>query len=171
MLVVCGGDRNKRALLELYYNSLTVRHPSQSKTIQSLSRDYWWLGMHVFTREYMKGCACCQESKLITHPNMPPIQPIHPYLPTRPFSTIAMDFIVRLPTLQGYNSVLTIMDHNCTKAIILLLCREEMDLLDFTRLYLKQVFPFIGIPERVISDQDPQFTSKIFQEVCSLLKV
>jgi hypothetical protein len=33
------------------------------------------------------------------------------------------------------------------------------------------VFPFIGLPEKIISDRDTQFTSKVFKEVCELLKV
>jgi len=46
-----------------------------------------------------------------------------------------------------------------------------MDSLGFVKLYLERIFPFIGLLERVISDQDPRFTSKIFQEICTLLEV
>jgi len=46
-----------------------------------------------------------------------------------------------------------------------------LDLLDFAKLYLKQVFPFVGILWWVISDRDPHFTLKIFQEICALLKI
>ncbi len=41
--------------------------------------------------------------------------------------------------------MLTITDHDCTKAVILLPCKEEMDSLNFAKLYLKQVFPFVEI--------------------------
>lgn len=74
-------------------------------------------------------------------------------------------------TADGYDSILTITDHDCTKAVILLLCREEINLLEFTKLYLRHVFPFVGIPSRVISDRDPKFMSKVFREICDLLKV
>jgi len=63
-----------------------------------------------------------------------------------------MDFIVKLPPSQGYNSILTVTDHDCTKAVILLLCKEEIDSLGFAKLYLERIFPFIGLLERVISD-------------------
>jgi hypothetical protein len=86
------------------------------------------------------------------HPNKPPVQPIYPKLPSRPFSTIAMDFIVKLPVSQGYDSMLTITDHNCMKAVILLPYKEEMDSVDFAKLYLQHVFPFVGVPQQVISD-------------------
>ena len=137
----------------------------------TLSWDYWWLGMRTFMHAYVRGCSKCQESKAITHPNWPPIQPITPEENTRPFATIVMDFIVKLPPSQGYNSILTVTDHDCTKAVILLLCKEEMDSLGFAKLYLERIFPFIGLLERVISDWDSRFTSKIFWEICALLEV
>jgi hypothetical protein len=127
--------------------------------------------MHTFVQGYIRGCAHCQESKPIMHPNRPLVQPIYPESPSRPFSTIAMDFIVKLPNSQVYDSVLTITNHNCTKVDILLICREEMDSVDFAKLYLQHIFPFMGIPQRVISERDSHFTSKIFQEICLLLKI
>ena len=137
VLVVVGEDSDKKALLELYYNSPTMGHSRQDKMLRVLSQDYWWPGMRTFVHEYVKGCAHCQESKPITHSNTPSIQPIHPQSPTRPFSTIAMDFIVKLPVSQGYNSVLTIIDHNCTKLVISLPCKEEMDLLSIVTAQLR----------------------------------
>jgi len=64
-----------------------------------------------------------------------------------------------------------ITDHDCTKAVILLPCKESMDSLGVAKLYLEWVFPFVGLPDRVISDRDPKFTSKVFKEVCELLEV
>jgi hypothetical protein len=81
------------------------------------------------------------------------------------------DIDFEVGTANGYDSIFTITDHDCTKAVILLPCREEMNSLEFTKLYLRHVFPFVAIPSRVISDPDPKFTSKVFREICNLLKV
>jgi len=43
--------------------------------------------------------------------------------------------------------------------------------LNVARLYLERVFPFVGLPDKVISDRDSKFTSKVFREVCKLLEV
>ncbi len=64
-----------------------------------------------------------------------------------------------------------ITDHDCTKAMILLPCQEEIDALGVAKLYLRHMFPIVGLPEWVISDRDTRFTSKVFREVCSLLEV
>ena len=67
--------------------------------------------------------------------------------------------------------MLTITNHNYTKAVVLLPYREDMSLLDVAKLYLKRVFPFAGLLEKVILDQDLRFTSKVFKKVCKLLEV
>ena len=170
-LVVTGQDGDKRALLQAYHNTSMVGHLEVAKMLQSLSHNYWWLTMHTFVQEYVRGCTKCQENKSRMHPNVSPIQPITPQHPTQPFATIVMDFIVKLPILQGYDSILTVMDHDCTKAVILLLCKEEIDTLGVAKLYLRHIFPIVGLPDKVISDRDTRFTSKVFKEVCNMLKI
>ncbi len=82
-----------------------------------------------------------------------------------------MDFIIKLLVSNGFDTILTITDHNCTKAVILLPCQEEIDTLGVAKLYLKHVFLIVGLPKWVIIDRDIRFTSKVFREVCLLLEV
>jgi hypothetical protein len=83
--------------------------------------------MWEYLKKYVQGCAICQQNKSNMHPNKPPLQPIVSEPNVQPFQTIAMDFIVKLPLSGGYDSILTITDHNCTKAVILLPCKETID--------------------------------------------
>jgi len=46
-----------------------------------------------------------------------------------------------------------------------------MDSMAVAKLYLERVFPLVGLPRKVISDRDPRFMSKVFKEICALLKV
>jgi hypothetical protein len=85
-----------------------------------------------------------------------------------PIETVAMDFITKLPESQGYDSILTIMDHDCMKASIFILCREEINAEGTAALYIQHVFAHFGLPRKVISNRDPQFVSKIMQEVCHI---
>ena len=64
--------------------------------------------------EYVKGCATCQESKINTRPLKPTMIPITPKH-SLPFHTIAMDIITKLPISGGYDMILTITDHDCSK--------------------------------------------------------
>ena len=82
-----------------------------------------------------------------------------------------MDFIVKLPVSQGYDSILTITDHDCTKVVILLPCKEMIDAEGIAHLFKERVFPFVGVPKKVISDRDTRFTSNFFKELCKQLGI
>ena len=71
----------------------------------------------------------------------------------------------------GYDSILTITDHDCTKMMIAIPCNETISAEGVADLYLRQVFPRFGIPSKVISDRDPRFTSKFMKELCRLMGI
>jgi hypothetical protein len=73
-------------------------HPGQWKTFQNVQANYWWPGMSIFVKDYVSGCATCQESKHDTLPMHMPIQPTE--IPTQPFEFLTMDFIVELPKAE-----------------------------------------------------------------------
>src|ERR1700744_674017 len=109
---------------------------------------------------YVKGCAECQRMKSNTHPTKAPLQPIFPKPEALPFTTVAMDLITKLPKSQGYNSILSVTDHDCTKATVLIPCKEASTAEDMAALYIKYVFVRFGLPKKFISDRDPRFASK-----------
>ena len=121
--------------------------------------------------DYVKGCATCQAVKTITHRNVPPIAPIGPGEDTTPFATITVDFITKLPESRGCDTILTITDHDSTKAVILIPCREDMGSEEVARLFRDHAFPYTGIPKRIISDRDMRFTSQFFKELCTQLEI
>jgi len=77
-----------------------------------------------------------------------------------PFKTVALDFITKLPISQGYDSILTITDHDCSKAAIFIPCRETITAEEMVGLIVRHVFPRFRLPRRFISDRDPRFASK-----------
>lgn len=72
-----------------------------------------------------------------------------------PFQTIALDFIVKLSNSDGFDSILTITDHDCTKMTVFIPCQEMVRAEGVTLLFLKHVFPQFGVPTKVISNRDP----------------
>jgi hypothetical protein len=88
-----------------------------------------------------------------------------------PFEAIVVDFIVKLPMSEGYDSLMTITDHNCTKAVILIPCNETIDTEGVAKLFKDQVFPFTGLPKKIISDRDTRFTLTFFKDLCSQLEI
>jgi len=58
-----------------------------------------------------------------------------------PFETVTLDFITKLLVSQGYDSILTITDHDCTKAMLFIPCREAMTAEEMAGLIIQHVFP------------------------------
>ena len=82
-----------------------------------------------------------------------------------------MDFIKKLPESGGYDTILTITDHNCSKAKILIPCKESITAEGVATLIMRHVFTRFGAPKKFISDRDTRFTSKVAREYCSKFKI
>ena len=63
---------------------------------------------------------------------------------------------------------MTVTDHDCTKAVILVPCQKMKGV---AKLFKDRIFPFVGLPKKIISDRDPRFTSAFFRELCKQLEV
>jgi hypothetical protein len=167
-MVITSNTQDKREIICTYHDSPVYGHPGISKTIQLTERNHWWPGMKQDITEYVKGCADCQCHKVNNRPTKAPLQPIYPKPEAMPFKTIALDFIVKLPVSQGFDSILTITDQGCTKAAIFIPCNEDITVEETAALYIKHVFTHFCLPTKVISDQDPRFMSKFIQAACKV---
>ena len=153
-LVVTKPEEFQKGLLETYHNCEMAGHPGVNRTYHQVSRDYWWPKLRKFVWSYVKGCGVCQQNK---NPE--------------PFKVISVDLIMKLPELKGNDAILTLMDQGLTKAVILIPCSKTMGVEQLACLYKEWVFPFIRVPSKLISDQDVQFTSHFFKEICKQLGV
>ena len=169
--MVTGEGQDKRRIIQAYHNVPAYRHPGISQTKELVAKYYWWPQLAKDVQEYVKGCTQCQQNKANTHPQKAPLNPITPTIGALPFQTISMDFIVKLPESAGYDSILTITDHNCTKILIAIPCRETITAEGVAELFLRQIFPRFGLPSKIISDRDPRFISKFMKELCHLMGI
>ena len=107
---------------------------------------------------------------LMHRPKIPPYGISVPDSP-RPFMQIAMDLITGLPMSHGYDAILTIVDHGYTRAAILLLCQTTITGPGIAQLYLRHLYPWFGIPDKIISDRDPRFTLQFRQSLMEALGI
>jgi Integrase zinc binding domain len=155
----------------LYHDHKTVGHPGITRTLALIAKDYWWPDMTAFVKVYIQGCAVCQSTKSGTMRPKVPLVPILPKQTHIPFDTIALDLITDLPESEGYNSILTITNHDCSKAAIFIPYHKSVDSEGITQCYAQHIFPHYRPPKRVILDQDPQITSKWTRELCWILSI
>jgi hypothetical protein len=128
--------------------------------------------MKQFIVQYIKGCAICQSTKLNTVWPKVPIYPIattetHAY----PFQTISWDLITDLLKKGSFNSMLMIVDHDCSKAALFFPCSKEVSTAEVAALYAQQVFPHYRVPRKIISNRDLHFTAAFARAVCTQLNI
>jgi transposase InsO family protein len=76
-----------------------------------------------------------------------------------------MDLITGLPKSEGHDTILTIVDHGCSRAAIFLPCSATITSTSIAQLYLEHLFHWFGLPQKIISDRDPRFTSHFTREL------
>jgi Integrase zinc binding domain len=172
--VVPENDQLRRDILQRYHDHPLAGHPGISNTLYAIHQNFWWPNLKTHVTQYVKGWATCQSTKPLTHRPKPPMAPLEPQeqeADNVPFQVISIDLITDLPLSDGSNSILTIMDHDCSKAAIFLPCTKEISTEGVIDLYAKHVFPHYGIPQRIISNRDPHFVSNLAQGICEKLGI
>ncbi len=148
-LVVVGDNNLKRGVISTFHDPPYHRHPGIANTTALLKQNYWWPNLKKDVEEYVKGCATCQANKINTHHQKPHLYPITMDPKAQPFEVVTMDFITKLLPSKGYDSILTIMDHDCTKAALFIPCNETITSEGVTNLYLRHAYPHYGIPKQM----------------------
>jgi len=102
-------DEKLRAeIIRLHHNMPIGGHGGQWKTVELVTRNFWWPGITKEMKRYVEGCDACQQNKNRTE------QPAGKLMPNsileRPWTHISADFITKLLLAQGYDSILVIVD-------------------------------------------------------------
>ena len=161
----------KRVIVSKAHDAPTTGHPGRDETLHKVQQNYWWAGMKQWISDYIKGCAICQQTKVQTHKRPTPMYHIPTALGTLPFRTVAMDLITGLPNRRGFNAILTIIDHGCSRAAIFIPCTTNISGPGIAQLYLDYVYRWFGLPTKIISDQDPRFTSHFGKAITKKLGI
>jgi hypothetical protein len=158
-LVVPPDDALKRRILREYHDYWGTGHLGHDKTKRKIQNNYFWPLQRAWINQYIKGCATCQQNKNLTHITKTPLYKITVPENASPFTQIAMDLITGLPLSQGYDTILTIVDHGCSQGAIFLPYKTTITRPQIMQLYYEHVYPWFGLPMKVISDRDPRFRS------------
>ena len=164
-------DSLKREILRIYHDSIAAGHPGRDQTYENITKWYWWPGMRDWVAQYVKGCGPCQQNKTLTHRTKVPLYRISVPPEAQPFQVIAMDLITQLPKCDGFDAILTIVDHGCSRAAVFIPCHTTITGEGVAKLYFEHIYKWFGLPDRMISDRDPRFTSHFAKALCAQLGI
>lgn len=127
-------------------------HPGSNR-MKSLARSYiWWPGMDAEIEQVVQTCESCQGSRA-----SPPLAPLHPWeWPARPWSRVHLDFAG--PFMD--NMFLVIVDAH-SKWLDVHIMKSITSAKTIERLHI--LFANHGIPQKIVTDNGPSFTSDEFK--------
>lgn len=143
------------AVLEWGHTSHVACHPGYRQTLSLIQQHFWWPSMVADTREFVVACSICARSKSSHHTPADLLRPLP--IPSRPRSHISTDFFTSL-SHSGNTTILTIIDR-FSKAVHFVPLVKLPSALETADHLVHHVFRLHGIPQEIVSDRGPQFTS------------
>jgi hypothetical protein len=173
-LVYCGAqlcippsDEIKSKLIAEAHDSAIGGHMGIARTIEQLTRSYYWHNLAKDVKEYVNSCPSCLAIKSRNGDIAGLLQSI-PHPPRR-WQQVSLDFITELPTtLTGFDAILVVVD-KCSKLIHCTPTTTTCTARDTALLFFREIVRHHGLPTSIISDRDPRFTSSFWSELWKLL--
>ena len=146
-------------VLQYNYDHILTRHFGQNKTLELVCSRYSWPSLHTDIQQFCKSYITCIRSKPQRHKPYGSLKQLP--IPERPWNSISMDFIEKLPSSSRFDTILVIVDW-LTKQAIFIPAHDTITSADLACLFVLHVFSKHSIPSHVTSDRGSEFVSKFF---------
>ncbi|QRV78719.1 Retrotransposable element Tf2 protein [Ceratobasidium sp. AG-Ba] len=165
-IVIPENKEIRLAILEMHHDNPIAGHQGQARTLELISRRYYWPAMKQQVNRFVETCEICQRSK--GHKHYTPQKPLP--IPQKPWEDIAYDFIVKLPESQGMDSILVVIDRFSRQAHFIP-CLESTNAEGVADLFIKEVWKLHGLPKTTVSDRGPTFNSQFLKALYTKLGI
>lgn len=120
--------------------------------------------MQQSVKKYVATCIQCQQTKNITTKSQSLLQPLS--IPTTPWTEISMDFIVGLPSSNGFPTIFVVVDR-LTKTTHFMPLKTRFTAKIVANVFLDYIVKLHGFPQGIVSNRDPIFLSSF---LCQLMR-
>jgi hypothetical protein len=155
-------------IIQQYHDLLAAGHPGRHKTLELVTRNYWWPGITKSVNKYISSCITCLKNKKSQSFPTGPLLPLP--VPSCPWEHITADMIIKLPPSNGYDSILVIVNQ-FSKMSHLIPTNKSITSVGIAKLYLDNIFQLHGLSKEWTTDQGLQFASQVMKEIHKLLGI
>lgn len=148
-----------------YHSTPIGNHMSVAKTLARLTENFHWKGISQDVEQFFASCVDRQHTKYETRKPAGLLCPL--LVPCRPWEDLSLDFITGLPTFRGCTAILVVGDR-FSKGIHLGMLPPRHTSYIVVILFMDLVRKIHGMPHSLVSDCDPQFLSRFWQELFRL---
>ena len=158
----------RRKIVALNHDSQIAGHPGRWKTLELVSRNYWWPQMSRYIGQYTATCDLCIRTKIQRRLPTGHLESLP--TPDTQWDVISVDFIVELPQSDGHDAIMVVVDSLCKRAHFLPV-NTTITAEGSARQFRDNVWKLHGLPSRILSDRGPQFTAEFTTELYRLLGI
>ena len=166
-IYVPNNKKLREEILKEYHDPVDIGHLGQHKMLELLKRNSWCLGLKEDIKKYMQGCFKCQQNKVQYQWRAGELHPLK--ILKGPWQEITIDIIGPLPSSNGMDAILVIMDRFTKiirlKAIMMNILSEEI-----VKIYRDKIWKLHGVSRTILSNWGPQFTLKFMKEFTKVLR-
>ena len=149
-LYVPDNKQIKTLIMHESHDTPIAGHMGADKTVQLVSRQFFWPRLSTDVREYVTSCQACQSNKASNQQPMGLLQPIA--IPERRWDVVTMDLIGPLPkTKNGFDAICVCVD-KLSKMVHYIPTTTTATAPVLARLFMREVVRFHGIPSTTIFD-------------------
>ena len=152
----------QQEILQEYHDSPQGGHLAYQKTMNRIRDHYYWPDMLKNIHDYCKNCESCAKNRKAN-----PRAKLHPIeTPPIPFDTIGIDFLgpIKAHNRGATNHILVITCYFTKWVELIALPNQTAE--TTAKALMSAIVNRFGMPRVIISDNGPNFASKLFAELC-----
>ena len=136
-------------IIWLHHDVLAAGYGGRWKTVELVTRNYWWLGVTREVGKYVEGCDVCQRMK--NRLEEPAGKLKLSEVLEKLWTHLTVDFIMKLPVVVEKDAILVVCDR-LSKMAHFVATTEGTSVEGLARLFRDNIWKLHGLPESIVSD-------------------
>ncbi|KAL5838392.1 hypothetical protein ACOSQ3_015561 [Xanthoceras sorbifolium] len=155
----------REEILAHFHESKEGGHSGWLRTYVKVKHFFYWEGLKVEVKKKVAECDTCQKVKYDSRRPIGLLQPLP--IPGQIWEDLTMDFVEGLPSSQGFEAILVVVDR-LSKGAHFIPLKHPFTASSVAKAFVENVVKLHGFPRSIVTDRGKLFMSSFWQELFKL---